>query len=325
MLRPGAVRLVEYPCIYEEDPRFGYRYRPGATGRISGNWEIRINSLGFHDAEPLQDPDLRVVAVGDSFTAALGVLRSQGWVAVLERALQERVSPRADVVSLGIDGTGTDVHVDLLRAWLPALRPRVAIVAFFANDVGDVLHGRFRRECYRGWVLSYPDDAWRASLRARVDAHLQRRTARWLFEVSYLFRAATRAVAGERSLFRWRFLQPTRAELGIDRGVLARRQPRLRQVFAELEQLADGCDCRLLLVPVPPRGDLEGSLRALRRAAPRTRLEIVDVVPAMRAILERDGRAPQALHGTSDNHLNVYGNRVFGEAVAASVDWLQLR
>jgi lysophospholipase L1-like esterase len=324
MLRPQAVRLVEYPCIYEDEGSLGYRYRPGATGRIAGNWEIRINSLGFHDAEPLADAGPRVVAVGDSFTAALGVLRSQNWVAVLERALQERVSPRADVVSLGIDGTGTDVHVDLLKRWLPELRPQVVILAFYANDVGDVLNGRFRRECYRGWVLSYPDDAWRATLRARVDAHLERRTARWLFDHSYLFRLLTSAVEGDRTLFRWRFLQPTRAELGLDRRTLARRRPRLRRVFAELEALADDCDCRLLVIPVPPRGDLEGSLRVFRKADPGSKLEVVDVVPAMRAILERDGRPPEALHGVRDVHLNVYGNKVFGEAIAESVDWESL-
>jgi hypothetical protein len=187
-----------------------------------------------------------------------------------------------------------------------------------------VLNGRFRRECYRGWVLSYPDDAWRATLRARVDAHLERRVARSLFDHSYVFRLLTAAVVGERTPFHWRFLQPTRAELGLDRRERLRRRPRLRRVFAELESLAADCDCRLLVIPVPHRGDLEASLRVFRGANPGSKLEVVDVVPAMRAILERDGQPPEALHGVRDNHLNVYGNRVFGEAIADSVDWESL-
>lgn len=317
------MRVVEYPCIYEEDERFGYRYRPGAVGDVGGYTHIRINSLGFHDAEPLPDTEasLRVLAVGDSFTAALGVMRSQTWTAVLERTLRERIGPGVDVVNLGLDGTGSDVHLDLLRAYVPELRPQIVLVAFFANDVGDVLHGRFRRECYRGRVLSYPDDAWRERLRAAVDAHQERRAARWLFQRCYVFRALVSALEGERSLFRWRFLQPSRAELGLDREELARRRGRVRAAFAGLEALAADCRCRLAVIPVPPRGDLAGSARALEAAAAGTGLEVVDVLPRVRAILERDGRPPAALHGARDNHLNAYGNRVFGEAVADALDW----
>jgi lysophospholipase L1-like esterase len=323
-LRPRAVRIVDYPCIYEEDARFGYRYRPGATGRIGGSYPIHINSLGFHDDEPLPPgaSALRVLAVGDSFTASLGTLASQVWTAVLERELREAVDPSADVVNLGIDGTGSDVHRDLLRAYLPRLHPQVVILAFFANDIGDVLHGRFRRQCYQGWVLSYQSDAQRDTLRARVDAHLERRRARWLFQRSYLFRALTSAALGERTPFHWRFLQPSRAELGIDPKTLRSRRPQVHRVFQEIDAIAARCNCRFVVVPVPPRDDLAGSLRAARRAAAGTRLEIVDVLPAMRELLAADGRGPKALHAP-DNHLNVYGNRIFGRAIARTLEWSQ--
>ena len=323
VLRPRATRLVEYPCFYEEDPRFGYRYRPDSVGRIGTNYAIRINSVGFHDAEPLppEASDLRVLVVGDSFTAALGVTRDRTFTAVLEAELRTRGWPRADVVNLGIDGTGTDVHRDLLQAYLPVFRPDVVLLAFFANDLGDVLAGRFRRECHRGWVLSYQTDLQRDLLRARVDAHLERRLAGWLFDTSLLFRVAVTALEGERTLFRWRFVQPSRRELGLDDVALERRRPEVPKLFRQIDALAERSPARFFWVPVPPRGDLEGSLRLLTPLVRDSPIPVVDVLPAMRRLLAEEGRRADALHGRVDNHLGPTGNRIFGRAIADSVPW----
>lgn len=318
---PGA-SVIEYPCIYEPDARFGFRYQPGSTGRLAGDYEIRMNSLGFHDDEPLPPDEvgLRVLAVGDSFTAALGVFRSETWTAVLERELRTRGHPRADVVNLGIDGTGTDVHRDVLRAYLPRFRPDVVLLAFFANDVPDVVHGRFSRECHRGFVLSYQTQAQRRELRRRVDAHLERGAARWLFAHSRLARLVVFALEGPRNLFRLRFVQPSRAELGLDAPTLRARRARVGAVFDDLEAIARDCDCRFRIVPVPGRGDLGGSLRAAGAAVGNRDLRILDVLPAMDAILREDGRRRDALHFVHDAHLNSYGNEVFGRAIARSLE-----
>lgn len=324
-LAPRAAERVEYPCIYERDDRFGYRYRAGAIGRIAGSFEVRINSLGFHDEEPLPDgeSELRVLAVGDSFTAALGSFLSQTWTAVLERALRAAGYPRADVVNLGIDGTGSDVHLELMRAYLPRFRPDVVVYAFFANDVRDVLDGRFHRECYRDYVLSYQNDLQGAILREQVDAHLERRLARWLWERSVLARLVLELLEGPRNPFRWQFLQPSAAVLDIDDHSRRARAPALRAAWRGIEELARRCDCLFVIVPVPPRGDLDGSLRVLRDTLRVSDLQVVDVVPAMRAILATEGRPETALHGRFDAHLSPNGNRIFGRAIAATLDWPQ--
>lgn len=321
-IEPRAVRRIEYPCIYRPDARFGFSYEPGATWR-RGGYEVSINSLGFRDAEPLPPgrARLRVLAVGDSFTAALGVPQRAVWTAVLERRLRERGHADADVVNLGLDGTGTDVHVDLLRAYLPRFHPQVVLVAFFANDLLDVVHGRFTRECYRGVVLSYQDAAQREALRARVERHRERRLARWAFDHLFSVRLAVDAWLGPGNLFAMDFLQPRLAELGLGPAAIRARRPRVRAAFAALEEIARDCHCRLFVAPVPPRGDLEGSRRALRRVVGDRWLEVIDVVPAMRAALERDGRRPSALHYTHDAHLNGYGNRLYAEALADAIDW----
>jgi lysophospholipase L1-like esterase len=327
VLRPPAASIIEYPCIYAEDERFGFRYVPGATGRVAGHFEIdnsvRMNSLGFHDEEPLApgDSDLVVLAVGDSFTAGLNLPRDAVWTAVLERELRARGHPRADVINLGLDGTGTGVHADLLRAFIPQFRPRVVLVAFYANDIDDVLRGRFSRECYEDYVLAYQDELQRMVLRRRVDAHRRRRVARWLFDHSYLVRLAVYLPTQGRSIFRLHYQQLSAAELGIDAALLRERRPRLRVALADLETLADSCDCRLVLVPVPPRRELGGSARVLRSSLGDSSLEIIDVVPAIERMLAKDGSEPTDLFWVNDNHLNAYGNRLFARALAAAALW----
>jgi lysophospholipase L1-like esterase len=327
MLRPAAASIVDYPCFYEPDERFGFRYEPGGTGRVAGHFEIdntvTLNSLGFHDDEPPApgESSLVVLAVGDSFTAGLNLPRDAVWTAVLERELRARGFPSAHVVNLGIDGTGTDVHLELVRAYAPTLRPQVVIVAFFANDVDDVLNGRFGRECHRGYVLSYQDELQRAVLARRVDEHLDREVSGWLFDHFYTVRLAVYAQQGPMNLHRLRFVQVRRAELGIDDALHRRRAQQLRQSFADLAAFAAECDCSVVVAPVPPRRELAGSLRVLRRWIGAAALPVVDVVPAMERMLAEDGRTRLDLYWTHDNHLNDYGNELFARALAEANLW----
>ncbi len=325
-LRPAAASIIHYPCIYAEDERFGFRYLPDAVGRVAAHFEIdniaRMNSIGFYDDEPMPPgaSELVVLAVGDSFTAALNIPREAVWTAVLERELRSRGFPSADVINLGIDGTGTDVHRDVLRAFIPRFRPQVAVVAFYANDIDDVLRGRFSRECYGGYVLSYQDPLQRTVLRGRVDEHLRRRTTRWLFDHSYLVRLVFFTVSGN-NLFRLHFVQPTAAELEITEAVKSRRRSGVRAIFRDLLALSRSCDCRLVVAPVPPRRRIDGSLNLLRRWLGEIPLEIVDVVPAVRRMLAEDQREPADLFWVNDNHLNAYGNLLFARALVESDLW----
>ena len=326
-LRPEPASFVHYPCFSVPDPRTGFRFAPGGVGRIAAHFEfdheVRLDSLGFHDEEPLPDgaADPRVLAVGDSFTAALQVPRDETWVAQLERGLRSRGWPRADLVNLGLDGTGTDVNLELLREYVPRFRPRSTIVAFFANDASDVRDGRFTRECHRGYVLSYQDAAQRERLRAEVDAHLERRALRWLFDRSYLVRLALVAAEGPATPFRLNFRQPTRAELGLTPAEERRRERWPRESFEALARFAASCECGLVVVPVPARRELEASLGLARGLAEGLPLPIVDVLPRMRAALARDGRPESDLFVRYDAHLSAYGNRLFAEALADAIDW----
>ena len=125
--------------------------------------------------------------------------------------------------------------------------------------------------------------------------------------------------AGPQNLFRLEFVQPSLRELGVNERVRRSRRPLLRKAFADLERLAVGCDCRLLVVPVPARKSLDGSLRVFRKYVGDTALDVVDVVPALERRLREDGRGPLDLYWKNDNHLNAYGNRLFAKALAAAI------
>jgi hypothetical protein len=240
---------------------------------------------------------------------------------VLERELRARGAPSADVVNLGLDGTGTDVHRDLLREFVPRFDPDTIVLAFYAGDLADVEHGRFRRECHRGVVLSYQDDLQRERLRARVDAHLSRRALRTAFDRAFLVRLATHALLGSHNLFRMNFAQVRAAELGLDPQTRRARRATLAGIFRDLGALARSSGCRFVIVPVPPRRAPDASRRLLearigRALLAEAGLELLDVVPALERRLAAEGLAPADLYWVHDAHLNARGNALFGRAVA---------
>jgi len=322
LAQPARLAVVRYPCIYEPDPQLGFRYRPGAQGLVSAHFEIEnrveINSLGFYDDEPLPagEAEWTLLGVGDSFTAAMNVARDEVWTAVLERELRARGRPRADVVNLGIDGTGTDVHVELIARYLPRFQPQVVVLAFFANDAQDVLAGRFERECYRGYVLSYQTPAQRTALRQQVDAYRARPLRRWLFEHSYWMRLLHLALDDSPGPERIEFLQPRAEELAVPPGQRQARVRELARSLRRLEQLSRDCSCRLMVAPVPPRRNPQASLERFRSLAAGLDLEVVDVLPAMRRLREADGRAHEDLYFEHDAHFNAYGNALYARALA---------
>ena len=172
----GLLRVVEpvpqtglqiQPCIFEYDAKLGYRYRPGAQGKLVRfheieNW-VEINDSGFHDVPwPAEKRDgvQRVVAFGDSFTASLHVPADETWTRTLEASLNDPSGVRRfEVLNAGLSGTGTRTHAGLMDELLPALAPDIVLLMFFANDVSDFTRGVVYYECVDGMILAYQNDA----------------------------------------------------------------------------------------------------------------------------------------------------------------------
>ncbi len=325
LARPHSLSPDLQPLVYEHDPEIGYRYRAGAVGRVVRGFEIdnvvRMNALGFHDVErDLSRRDVRrIVAIGDSFTSAKHVPVADGWTQTLERALRAGGHPTAEVVNLGLDGTGTDVHVALLARWAERLRPELVVLAFFVNDPSDMLAPRKQREEHRGQVLGFLDEGQRAALRAWVDAHQPGPLARWLFEHVWLVRPLVR-LSDRWQLLRTNYVTPSRIGLAIPPA--RRDRAGIDAAFQRLDALARRHGFRVVVAPIPPRRHPRASAGALRQwvsPAVRERLDVVNVVPAMAAAVVRDGRLWTDLYWRHDGHFNAAGYRLFGSTLAPEV------
>jgi lysophospholipase L1-like esterase len=324
-VRPRAASEIHQPEIYEEDVLLGFRYRAGATGRVRRSFEIdervRINSGGFPGPEPAAErgPGPRIAVVGDSFTAALYLDSPRRWLRVLERELRRRGLAGAELVNLGLDGTGTDVHLDIVRREWSRLRPDAVLLAFYGNDVEDVEHGRFRREGHRGYVLAYQTDSQRGELRRQVDGFEDHPLAGLLhrsFDHSYLVRAIVFALGGEHNLLRVNFRRPRLAEVLAARRERGATAPPLSAVFDDFDSLAEELGFALYVAPVPAKVDLHGSARMLARHVPRLDARLIDANPRIERELARRGLEAMDLFWRHDNHLNALGNEVFGRALA---------
>jgi acyl-CoA thioesterase-1 len=97
------------------------------------NWLVAALSLaaGAAIAAPAGEP-VRIVVLGDSLVAGLGLARSEAFPAQLERALKAR-GHAVDVVNAGVSGDTTAGGLDRLRWAVPESTDAV-IVELGAND-----------------------------------------------------------------------------------------------------------------------------------------------------------------------------------------------
>jgi lysophospholipase L1-like esterase len=129
---PGRWPVSEESPVIVEHPSLGYALRPGATGHYTAGGHaarMRINEQGWRDT-PLPEAvraDVRMLAVGDSFTFGLGVDSTDPWPEQLERLLGDVPGRRAAVVNAGVPGYSARQMRQVVEALLPGLRPQVVL------------------------------------------------------------------------------------------------------------------------------------------------------------------------------------------------------
>jgi lysophospholipase L1-like esterase len=320
LLEPPVTFTVSGPCLVQEDAWFGYRYRPNSGGRFQqyneiDNW-IAINSLGFHDIEhDLTANERRILVLGDSFTAASQVSVAEGWTQIVEQQFTNTA-----VINLGIDGFGTDRQLKLLEYYAPILQPEAVILAFFENDIQDILTS-VTLDCYDDHLLSYQTDAQRQQLITFLNDRRPTRMAYWLAKHSYFYRVIALLTTQNGFLLSQRSLNLR--NIGASREPLPDLAPELMpNLFTQFEALAEEYDFQIYVVPVPGKGDPRGSLTVLEQSLDGREwphMEIVDVYPAIEEQYRADGYQRSDLYFVYDGHFNRYGYAVFGQAVAAAL------
>ena len=140
--------------VFYDDSYSRFRGAPGAQAM-----DIRLNSLGFRDAEfgPKQSNVYRIVAIGDSFAYGVVPYRNN-FLTVLESNLNGIGA--AEVLNMGIPGTGPKDYFDLFVREGLSLEPDAVLVTFFiGNDItagaGQVRGGAISRYSYLWSALRY--------------------------------------------------------------------------------------------------------------------------------------------------------------------------
>ncbi len=124
---------------------FGCAFIPNLKTRVDhegGGYLVSVNSSGFRsDREflPTKTPGMfRVLAFGDSFTAADGVSNKDRYTDILEKLL-----PGLEVYNFGLPGTGTDQHFLVFREKAPQIEHDLVLIAVQVENIRRVT-ARFR-------------------------------------------------------------------------------------------------------------------------------------------------------------------------------------
>jgi lysophospholipase L1-like esterase len=134
-LPPGHHYLHPQPIMDPHATRM-FQYRVHQNAFTIDNPFV-TNALGFRDEREVPAPssgELRILAVGDSMTAGIGVSTEQTYVRQLEALLQPQAGP-VRVMNAGVGGYGTWQEMDLLNEKRDLVKPHIVTLQVYWNDL----------------------------------------------------------------------------------------------------------------------------------------------------------------------------------------------
>lgn len=334
-------------ALYGPDPDTGYRHR----ANVSGLWLtehrslVATSNLGLRDRNRDLDHDgsSRAVVIGDSFVEALQVDQSETAVAVAEGILSHE-HPGTEVVNLGLAGARPAVEVARLQSEGRRLAPDLAVVMLFVetllspSTMDDSEFTGYRRDADGELRLSY---GFRSSRGYQFRTSSAGRIYYWLLDHSQ----AARIINARKNsgLFAEWFDTPAVARqtpqpssscaaglLDDQYALWSDRKPEetdalLRAFIRDLAaiQLSQGFPIIIATSGIEATCSSLEAKRAALIDAIRTRIEAAGLqfVDLDARVLAKAGPSGMARlrgfgAGIGNGHLNVEGNRVYGEVFA---------
>lgn len=129
---PALYPKAQETSVIAAHPLRGYALLPGASGQYTAGGhsaKIRINERGFRDGPYMEAlrSDLRILALGDSFTLGLGVDSGDPWPEQLEMLLRRSSGSSATVLNAGIPGYSARQMRKTAEEVIPELHPRIVV------------------------------------------------------------------------------------------------------------------------------------------------------------------------------------------------------
>jgi lysophospholipase L1-like esterase len=320
LLSEIALRVYDYfnPLFMFYDESYNrFRGRP-----LADDWDFKLNSRGFKDVEFFEKrPGAhRILGLGDSF--AFGVVPYRhNYLTLLEERLQ-RDNPAAEVLNVGIPGTGPRDYLALLVREGLALEPDAVLLSFFVgNDFDESWRGERPLYSY-SYVASLIHYLFQVL--PKYEGTFSHGKAEYCDDCPNLDEEAYLGLVGARSLIYLEEYQDFSKVVDNAAYYLAR-----------IRDLCARKGIELFVVIIPDEVQFGGELqrRVRERFFPRQTWNNTRPITALAARLERLGipyldlyphfaaeASGTALYRPRDTHWTIRGNRLAAEVI---FDWLR--
>jgi len=267
------------------------------------DYEVRTNSMGFRDIEhPLTKAsgEIRILAIGDSFTEGQGAPFEQTWLSVLGRNLNRQDSThRYTVMAAGVAGSDPFYEYRILTDKLLAYQPDTVMMVVNGSDVIDVI--------VRGGEERFLPNGRVKGVEAPSGA------VTWLYKNSHF----ARFVLFE--AFDYTYLMITRPERSR-RAVEALEK--IQTLIVKLDRLLKAKGIEFILVVLPSRYDIKldryNELRNMQGLLDYSRandIRTIEVKPYLMDKLADDKTDLDKYFWPRDHHFTPLGYRYVAEAV----------
>ena len=263
---------------------------------------VRINSLGYrgHDVS-LQKAagELRVLAIGDSFTYGDFVDDELTLPAQLEKQLSRRCNRPVTVINAGVGGTTIDTHLEMMRrGWMAS--PDIVLLTFSENDVTDLRDS--------AWVRLAANRRAKSRFPLSIAYPVLRHLAVWHFGLEVRARIRARHAPPA----------PASASPGEERSEIDALRTEYRRLLLELAAEVHGRQATLVLAAFPSHWTVKGvrsaeQLSWLEQTAAEAGISTVSLLRPLQA----SGQPVESLYLLPhDGHASPRGNEVAVGAVA---------
>lgn len=327
--------LANHAAMYREGEQVPFELLPGFRGREhehEGEFAVavEINRDGYRQGEiaPKRPGEIRMVAIGDSFTFGEGVEAEEAWPRALRAVLERSTARPVEVINAGVPGRWTDEYYLELKARSLGLEPDVVLLGFFVgNDVDgeDARAHVWSRVDAAGLPLAVTVPGLRVQDGHRVKS---RTKSRWRLPVVRDSHLAQLFFDGGKALLdAWR--PPALAEevaySPVDTAETKAVVERVERLLVAMAELCRASRVELVVVMIPTREqvhpeavppgrvrDWEKPQRHFRAFLTRAGIPFLDLLPSVRKAASEGA----SLYYRFDAHWTARGHALAAAAVA---------
>lgn len=288
---PYAIREDSWYLVNRKNAVYNY-------GQPEFDYEVRTNSLGFRDIEhPVAKTsgEIRIMAIGDSFTEGQGALFEQTWVNVLGRSLNRRNGEvQYRMISAGVAGSDPVYGYRILVDKLLVYQPDIVLLVVNGSDVFDVI--------LRGGMERFLADGRTKGI--------EEPPLTWIYEKSHLVRFLLHEVFDYTSLIISKSERNQKAAVALNKiqDLVLKFDSMLRE---------NGIEFVLVTIPGPKEimRDRYDWLDGLVPFAEEHCVKVIDAKPHIREKLATGDKRLEELFWPLDYHFTPLGYAYFAEAV----------